>query len=233
MVATNFSGFPPQLFDFLRDLKLNNNREWFQDNKQRYKEDIVYPVQDFIIALGPDLKKISRFYDADPRTNGGSMFRIYRDARFSRNKEPYKTHVGCQFRHLAGKDAHAPGFYLHLEPGNVYFGGGVWMPPNPVLEKVRQRIIIKPEEWGSIVKKRAFINRFVELRGESLKRPPRGYAVDAPYLQDLKRKSFIVLQEADESLATSPALIKEINQCYKAVAPLMEFINKSMGLPFS
>lgn len=233
MAENNFSGFPPQLFEFLRELKDNNNREWFQDNKQRYKEDIVYPVQDFSIAMGPRLKKISKYYIADPRANGGSMFLIYRDARFSKNKEPYKTNVGCQFRHHAGKDAHAPGFYIHLEPGQVFFGGGVWMPPNPMLDKVRQRIIIKPEEWASIVKKRSFVNRFGELRGDSLKRPPRGYDAEEEYLKDLKRKSFMVMQEADESLATSPDFIKEINNSFKAAAPLMEFVTKSIELPFS
>lgn len=233
MATSSFSGFSPQLFAFLRELKQNNNREWFQDNKQRYKEDILYPVQDFIIAMGPRLKKISKYYHADPRGNGGSMFRIYRDARFSRNKEPYKTNVGCQFRHQVGKDAHAPGFYLHLEPDHVFFGGGVWMPPNTVLDRVRQRIVAKPEEWGKIINKRSFINRFGVLRGTSLKRPPRGYDAEELHIDDLKRKSYIVMQEADESMATSPDFIKEINHCFKAVAPLMEFVTKSMELPFS
>lgn len=233
MAAAPFPGFPPELFAFLRELKQNNNRQWFQDNKQRYKEDIVYPVQDFIIAMGPSLNKISKYYDADPRTNGGSMFRIYRDARFSRNKDPYKTNVGCQFRHQAGKDAHAPGFYLHLEPEHVFFGGGVWMPPNPILDKVRQRIVTKPEEWQRIVKKKSFANRFGELRGESLKRPPRGYDADEPHITDLKRKSYIVMQEVDEGLATSSELMKEINQSFKAAAPLMEFVTKAIELPFS
>ena len=233
MTATNFSGFPPQLFSFLRELKENNNREWFQDNKQRYKEDVAYPVQDFIISMGPKLKKISKYYNADPRTNGGSMFRIYRDARFSRNKEPYKTHVGCQFRHHAGKDAHAPGFYLHLEPNQVLIGGGVWMPPNTVLDQIRQRIIARPDEWAGIVKKSSFINRFGTLRGESLKRPPRGYDSDAPHLVDLKRKSFIVLQEFDESQACGSGFLSDIYHNYKAASPLMAFVTRSMDLPFS
>ena len=232
MQTSGFPGFPTQLFTFLRELKENNNREWFQDNKRRYKEDVVYPVQDFIIAIGARLNKISKYYDADPRANGGSMFRIYRDARFSRNKEPYKTHVGCQFRHHAGKDAHAPGFYLHLEPDNVFFGGGVWMPPNPVLDQIRQRIIARPDEWAAIVKKRSFIQRFEALRGESLKRPPRGYDADAPHIEDLKRKSFIVMQDASESMACGPDFIAKVNHGYKAVAPMMEFVTSSMGLPF-
>ena len=232
MVTSSFSGFPPQLFDFLRELKQNNNREWFQDHKQRYKEQVVYPVQDFIIAMGPMLGNISRFYDADPRTNGGSMFRIYRDARFSRNKQPYKTHVGCQFRHQAGKDAHAPAFYLHLEPGEVFFGGGVWMPPNPILEQIRARIAARPDEWGSIINESSFRERFGELRGESLKRPPRGYTAEEPYLADLKRKSFVLMQESAEEHAYNAEFIKEVAHSFNAAVPLMEFVTRAIELPF-
>ena len=106
----------PALFDFLRALRANNERPWFEANKARYREEVRDPMLDFIAAFAGPLAEISPHFRADPRPNGGSLFRIYRDTRFSKDKTPYKTNVGAHFRHAAGRDAHAPGFYLHLEP---------------------------------------------------------------------------------------------------------------------
>jgi uncharacterized protein (TIGR02453 family) len=118
--------FTPSLFTFLRELAENNNREWFQDNKSRYEQHVKDPALRLIADFGPRLKKISPHFRADPRAVGGSLFRIHRDTRFSKDKSPYKTHTGIQFRHELGKDAYAPGFYLHLEPGQVFCGVGSW-----------------------------------------------------------------------------------------------------------
>ena len=106
-MANSFQGFPKETFAFLEQLANNNNREWFNANKTRYKSVVVAPVMDFINAIRPGLQAVSPYYVADSRPHGGSMFRIYKDTRFSRDKRPYKEHVGCQFRHSAGKDAHA------------------------------------------------------------------------------------------------------------------------------
>ena len=111
---TDFPGFPKDFFVFYEQLQLNNNREWFNDNKNRYYESVANPISEFIVCMAPRLKTISAHYVADPKPHGGSMFRIYRDTRFSKDKTPYKTHAGVQFRHAAGKDARAPGFYVHL-----------------------------------------------------------------------------------------------------------------------
>ncbi len=132
---SGFPGFPEDFFRFFVDLEQNNERAWFNQNKARYYESVVNPISEFIVAIAPRLQRISPHYIANPKPHGGSMFRIYRDTRFSKDKTPYKTHAGVQFRHEAGKDAHAPGFYVHLAPGEVFFGGGVWMPPNPVLNR--------------------------------------------------------------------------------------------------
>jgi len=137
---TEFNGFPTDFFRFFQDLRENNNRPWFQDNKNRYYESVVNPVSEFIVCIAPGLEKISRHYIADPKPHGGSMFRIYRDTRFSKDKSPYKTHAGVQFRHEAGKDAHAPGFYVHLDIDGLFFGGGVWHPPGPALNRIRDYI---------------------------------------------------------------------------------------------
>ena len=162
----------PALFDFLRDLTANNERPWFEANKARYRAEVRDPMLDFIAAFGEPLAAISPHFRADPRANGGSLFRIYRDTRFSKNKTPYKTNAGAHFRHTAGRDAHAPGFYLHLEPGACFAGCGVWHPDGPTLAGIRDAIVDRPDEWQRITTAGAFLDTF-ELTGESLKRPPR------------------------------------------------------------
>ena len=119
---TDFQGFPKDFFTFFEDLNVNNNRDWFNENKNRYFDSVVNPISAFIVGMAPRLKKISPHYVADPKPHGGSMFRIYRDTRFSKDKTPYKTHAGVQFRHEAGKDAHAPGFYVHLATEGLFLG---------------------------------------------------------------------------------------------------------------
>ncbi len=113
---TPVGGFSPGLFAFLEELAANNDRTWFAANKPRYQSQVVDQLVRFIAAMADPLEKVSPHFVADPRPVGGSMFRIYRDVRFSKDKRPYKEHAACQFRHAAGKDAHAPGFYVHLAP---------------------------------------------------------------------------------------------------------------------
>ncbi len=231
MVET-FPGFPPELFTFLKSLKDNNNREWFNDNKPQYKEYVVEPVCDFIFAMSPRLEKISRYYVADSRAHGGSMFRIYRDTRFSRDKKPYKEHVGCQFRHVAGKDVHAPGFYLHIEPGNIRIGGGIWRPPNPVLNQIRTRIVEKPDEWKAIINNTTFKKRFDSVDGDQLRRPPNGFSKDAPHMKDLKRKSYFMMQKHEDETLLQPGILSEVERVFKAVSPLMAFLTTAIELPY-
>ncbi|MDF1567344.1 MAG: TIGR02453 family protein [Spirochaetaceae bacterium] len=138
---------PADLFDFLRDLERNNDREWFAANKERYEESVRDPALAFIAAIGPELRKIVPHFQAIPRAQGGSLFRIYRDTRFGKDKTPYKTNTGLHFRHEAGKDAHAPGFYVHLAPGEVFFGAGLWRPAGEVVLSIRNLIVGDSEAW--------------------------------------------------------------------------------------
>jgi len=128
----------PELFRFLKDLKGHNDREWFQANKARYETEARNPVLQLIGGFEGPLAAISRHFNADPRPMGGSLFRIYRDTRFSKDKTPYKTHLGVNFRHRAegAGGVHGPGFYLHLEPGECFAGGGLWHPDPEALFKV-------------------------------------------------------------------------------------------------
>ncbi len=227
-----FHGFPKMLFKFLDQLAANNNREWFNDNKQRYRDDVVEPVCNFIEVMEPRLHAVSEHFIADPRAHGGSMFRIYRDTRFSKDKRPYKENVGCQFRHEAGKDAHAPGFYVHLGRDEIFFGGGVWLPPNPVLTQIRDAIIEQPERWYAASTDKAIVRRFGGINGDSLKRPPRGYDADHPCIGDLKRKSFYAMQSATKKQAMSPRFIDEVADAFNTLAPLMAFLTNAVKLPF-
>ncbi|NOX42848.1 MAG: DUF2461 domain-containing protein [Gammaproteobacteria bacterium] len=232
-IDTFFPGFPKDIIKFLKELSKNNNRDWFQENKERYKSSVVAPLCDFIVAMGPRLEKISNCYVADARPHGGSMFRIYRDVRFSKDKRPYKEHAACHFRHEAGKDAHAPGFYLHVEPKEIFVGGGIWMPSNPVLDKIRQAIIEKPDKWKKICKGKTFVKYFSAIQGDGLKRPPRGIDKDHPLIDDLKRKSFFAMHEIDAKLLYTPKFITEVERTFAALSPLLEFLTQAVDLPYT
>ena len=130
--------FSPELFAFLADLRANNDREWFAANKQRYEQALLEPALDFVVDFAPRLEKLSPHFLADPRPSGGSLFRIYRDTRFAKDKTPYKTNAGIHFRHERAKEAAAPGFYLHLAPGEVFAGGGMWHPDTATATRIRE-----------------------------------------------------------------------------------------------
>ena len=149
-VTDEAPSFTPDLFAFLRELAANNDREWFAANKERYVAQVQEPALAFIEDVGMRMPDISRHIVADPRTTGGSLFRIYRDTRFAKDKTPYKTHCGIQFRHARTRDVHAPGFYLHLEPGSVFMACGVWHPERDTLHAIRTAIAAKPKRWTEI-----------------------------------------------------------------------------------
>lgn len=231
-MADGFQGFPADLFKFLRGLKRNNDREWFNANKQRYKDNVLAPMSQFISAMDGRLAKVSDCFLADPRPSGGSMFRIYRDVRFSKDKSPYKEHVACHFRHMAGSDAHALGFYVHLEPDSVFFGGGMYHPPNPILRLIRTAIVDNEAAWKQATRSRSFKARFGQVEGESLKRAPQGFDPEHPLLDDLKRKSFFAVQRVDPDLALTKDFVPEVQKSFVALKPMMRFLAESVGVSF-
>ena len=226
-----FEGFSRDFFKFFSDLKKNNNRDWFSANKPRYLESVVDPMGKYISSIAPHLQRISPFYKADPRPHGGSMFRIYRDTRFSNDKTPYKTHAACHFRHEAGRDAHAPGFYMHIETDRISFGGGIWLPAAKQLGQIREFIADNPAAWEQLIKSPA-IKKLGGIKGDSLVRPPRGYDSEAKHLEDLKRKSFYLMTEAPAELALTPALVTESAKAFRSAAKLSHFISDALELPF-
>jgi len=217
--------FKPDLFDFLNDLKRNNTREWFQANKERYRRDVQEPMLEFISAFAEPLSEISPSFVANPKPSGGSMFRIYRDVRFSRDKSPYKTHAAAQFRHREGRDVHAPGFYLHLEPGRVFMGAGLWHPDGATLAAIRSAMVDDPEGW-----RRA--SDGLSLGGESLKRAPRGFDPDHPLIEDLKRKDLVCFADSDEAAACAPGFVDVFAAHCRSASDFMRFLTEAVGLEY-
>ncbi len=217
--------FRQELFQFLRRLKKNNKREWFAKNKGQYQELIVEPALLFINDFALPLSKLSPFFVADARPSRGSLFRIYRDIRFSHDKRPFKTHVGIHFLHASGKDAHAPVFYLHLEPDGCFAAAGIWHPDNRALTGVRSAIVKEPERWATIRKK-------IELEGDSLSRPPRGFDPKHPFVDDLKRKSFITSVAFDEAQICVKKFMKDFSAACRRMSPLVAFTTKALGLKY-
>ena len=183
-------------------------------------------------SVQPRLAKISPHFIANPRKTGGSMFRIYRDVRFSKDKRPYKTHGACQFRHERGKDAHAPGFYVHLEPGNIMLGGGVWLPPSDTLKNIRTAIADDPAGWRKATGAKKIVDLFGGVHGDALSRPPRGFDAEHPAIEDIKRKSFFLMRKADTKLVGNARFADEAAKTFRAAAPMMAFLCDVVGADF-
>jgi len=178
------------------------------------------------------LSRISPSYIADPRMNGGSIFRIYRDTRFSKNKLPYKENIGFQFRHIAGKDAHAPGYYLHIQPDNCFAGGGIWLPPTKTLNGIRDAMVRHTDEWLNIKRFIADSGNVSFIDGDRLKRAPQGYPAEHRIIEDLKRKTLFAGRNFSDEEVTSARFIDEVEDVFLDVVPLMRFINEALDLSF-
>lgn len=223
--------FTPQLFVYLKDLAANNDRSWFKANQERYEAQVRQPALDFITDFATPLSKISEHFVADSRTVGGSLFRIQRDTRFSKDKTPYKLNTGLHFRHDAASDAHAPGFYVHLEPGACFMGVGLWRPESKLAYRIRDHIDAERTAWKRASRGKRFLDVFA-LQGESLQRPPKGFDVDHPLIDDLKRKDFMATTKLTQRAVTSPDFMKSFANDCKRAAPFMKFLCDAAGLPF-
>jgi uncharacterized protein (TIGR02453 family) len=227
-----FRGLPADFFAFFKELADNNERAWFQANKARYEESVVRPMTLLVADMAPRLARISKHYIADPKR---SLFRIYRDVRFSKDKSPYKTHAAAQFCHAAGRDVHAPGFYVHASPGDIFIGGGMWMPPAPQLKAVRDAIARRTADWARATRDPKFVKTFDGLSDDAdytLKRPPKGYDPAHPAITDLKRTSFVFGIAATDAQAKNAGFIDRIEAAFVASKPPMRFLCKALGLEF-
>jgi uncharacterized protein (TIGR02453 family) len=222
--------FSDKTFKFLRALARNNNRPWFEEHRKDYEAQLKGPFQRLIADLEPDLLAISPHYRADPRGNGGSLFRIHRDTRFSNDKTPYKTWGGARFFHARSKQVPAPSFYLHVQPGNSFLGGGIWHPEPDVQRRIREFLVDNPAGWQA-VKSPAFRRRY-EFWGDTLVRPPRGFPADHPLLEDLKRKDFTAGYALEDEVVLGPRLRQAVASGFKGVAPLVDYLCAALELEF-
>lgn len=223
--------FRPELFRFLTDLAEHNERPWFKANQSRYDEAVKEPALDFIEEFRPRLEAISPHFRANARAVGGSLFRIHRDTRFSKDKTPYKLNTGLHFRHERAKDAHAPGFYLHLQPRSCFMALGLWHPEPKVAQQIRMHLSEERETWLKITSDPQFTEHF-ELAGDSLVRPPKGFDKDDPLLPDLKRKDFIATGTLTQGEITKASFIDTFEARCRAGSGFMAFLCDAVGVEF-
>ena len=223
--------FTKDTMSFLRKLANNNNRDWFNDHKTDYESAVRIPALQFIEDIAGELAIISPHFLALPKKVGGSLMRVHRDTRFGKDKRPYKTNIGIQFRHEAGKDVHAPGFYIHIEPGECFLGVGIWRPDSTALGKIRQHLDEKGEQWIAVIKNKKFSSHY-ELSGESLSRPPRGYDKTHPLLEDLKRKDFIAITPLEDDKVLSSPFLKTVLNRFNAGDEYMRFLCNALNLRY-
>jgi uncharacterized protein (TIGR02453 family) len=210
--------FQKELFQFLVELKFNNERPWFLKNKPRYEKFMKEPLAAFVAGFLPRLKKVN------PAYTGGRSFRIYRDTRFARDKTPYKTHAAAQFMHRAvlGNGVHSPVFYLHLEPGECMAAAGLWMPEPDALKAVRKAIVGRPKDWAPLSK--------MPLWEGSYARPPKGCDPSHAFIGDLKRRHFMTWVEFKDKELLSPGFPARLEAAFRRMNPLNAFLNRALGL---
>ena len=227
--TTRTGMFTEATFAFLDELTENNNRAWFEEQRQRYEDVVRTPALQFIAAMATPLQRIAPHFRAVPAKVGGSLLRIHRDTRFAKDKTPYKTNVGIQFRHDLGKDIHAPSFYVHVAPDGCFLGAGSWHPESDALLKIRQLIAAKPERWLALLAEPGFVRRW-SLSGEVLTRVPRGFAADHPAAADLKRKDFIAMDPLSYDDVIGSNLVQRTTQAFESAVPLMQFLCDATGV---
>ncbi len=221
--------FTRETLTFLADLARNNRRDWFNENKQRYEDEVRGPALDFIRLMDERLEEISPHFRAVAKKVGGSLMRPYRDTRFSRDKTPYKLNIGIQFRHELGKDVHAPGFYVHIEPDACFLGAGIWRPDGRTLGRIRDAIVEQPGQWLDARDYPPFTATYA-LGGESLKTWPRGYDKNHPLIADLRRKDFIAISRFDQDIITEAGFLDYTMTGFGKAVPYMAFLCRALDL---
>jgi len=219
----HFTGFPVEGLQFLKQLKRNNNREWFNEHKDIYEESVRKPMQALVELLATELTKFAPEIQASPRT---SLYRIHRDTRFSKDKSPYKTHVAAVFppREL-GKHEGA-GYYFHVSPEGLLVGGGLYMPASEDLQAVREALARDHRGFTRILEKKSFKQLFGELTGEQLSRVPRGFAATHPAADYLRYKQFLAARQLPAEAATSRTFGSTLAESFRALHPFIEFLNE-------
>jgi len=221
MARSGFAGFPPEAMEFLRGLARNNRREWFLPRKAVYETSVKQPMRELVTALNQALAGFAPEYATDPEK---AIFRIYRDVRFSKDKKPYKDHIGANFD-VRGMGRGHGGFYCAISHKEVAVGGGVYMPEPATLVAIRNHIAEHHAELRRILAN-AKVRRLLDgLQGDQLTRVPKGFCADHPAADLLRFKQFVLYVELPPDLATSPTLYREIVDRFRAMVPFLRFLN--------
>ena len=207
-------------FDFLKDLKDNNNREWFAANKPRYEKE-----HKAVIAFADELLANMSSHDNIETASGkASLFRIYADTRFSKDKAPYKTHFGMRFSRATA--ALRGGYYFHLEPGHHFAGGGFFAPNPDDLKRIREDIALNYEEWNEILSEPGFVKTFGQMRGEQVKTAPKGFDKDHPAIDLLRYKQFIFRHEFTDKEVLAPDFALKLSNTFKQMRPFFDYMSE-------
>jgi uncharacterized protein (TIGR02453 family) len=217
--------FSSKTVSFLRSLKRNNNREWFKARRDVYDAHVHHPMVAVVEQLAVDFRAFAPELIASPKN---SMFRIYRDTRFSSNKKPLKTHAAAVFRTRDLPKPQGAGLYFEIAPGWVWVGGGMWRPEPPELVRIREHISKTWPEMRSLTRAASFRRRFEELSGDTMTRVPRGYAADHPAAEYLKYRQFYGGAEFPAALAHSREFYPTLVATFKALMPLVRFLNEPL-----
>lgn len=224
--------FSDASYKFLRGLARHNDKAWFAEHKQQYEEHVRQPFLRLITDLQPDLTEVSAHFRADPRTVGGSLFRIYRDSRFSNDKTPYKTWQGARLFHERRKEVPAPSYYIHLAPGENFIGAGIWHPEPDTQRKLRQFIFDNPGSWKAAAHAPAVRKRYDFETSEKLVRPPRGFPADFEFIDDLKHRNWVLWRAIDDDTMTGPRLRQTLAKDLAALAPFVDYLCAALDLEF-
>jgi uncharacterized protein (TIGR02453 family) len=221
-----FAGFPPEGLAFLRRLKRNNNRPWFQKHKEEYEEVVRFPMECLIASLRPRMMEVAPEFEFHPRK---SIFRIYRDTRFSTDRTPYKTNIAANFeaRGVRGRIS-APGLYVGVEIGEIFVGGGLYLPSGDQLKAIRASIADAPEELLAVVQDRNFVRILGEILGERLQKAPLGYPRDHPMIDYLRLKQFYVGVEYDEEQCLTPRFLDTVVRVFTAAMPFIRWLQRAL-----
>jgi uncharacterized protein (TIGR02453 family) len=220
--------FTPKSLAFLRALKRNNRREWFASRKADYEEHVRAPMIAVVEQLAKDFRRFAPELEASPKT---SIFRIYRDTRFSDDKSPYKTQVAAAFRDRRLPRGESAGLYVEVTPGWVWIGGGYYAPQTPQLVRIREHISETFPEIDRITRKASFQKAVGALEGERLTRVPRGFPKDDPAAEYLKYRGFLAGRELPADFATRPEFYPTLVATFKAVMPLVRFLTEPLSTP--
>lgn len=224
--------FSDKSFRFLRALARHNERAWFLAHKAEYETSVREPFLRLLGDLQPALAAISGHYRAEPRTVGGSLFRIHRDTRYSSDKTPYKNWQGARLFHARSRQVEAPSFYIHLQPGESFVAGGIWHPSTPALRRIRQFIVDNPGGWQAAAHAPAFRRRYDMESGEMLVRNPPGFPADFRFIDDLRHKNFVAIRPIDDAGMTGPRLRTTLEKDLQALAPLVDYLCAALDLEF-